>query len=89
MLYQLGQKHPCVTVDESIYQMVKKIQWQVPTLNDVTVRLGGFHRAKNFLGIFGKRMKSSGFQEIMDESGLFGTNQIEGKYISGIYELLI
>ena len=84
MLYQLGQKHPCVTVDESIYQMVKKIQWQVPMLNDVTVRLGGFHRAKNFLGILGKRMKSSGFQEIMDESGLFGTNQIEGKYISGI-----
>ena len=42
-LYQLDQKDLCVTVDESIYQMVKKFQWQIPTLNDVAVRLGGFH----------------------------------------------
>ena len=42
-LYQLDQKDLCVTVDESIYQMVKKIQWQIPTLNNVAARSGGFH----------------------------------------------
>ena len=42
-LYQLDQNDLCVTVDESIYQMVNKFQWQIPALNDVVVRLGGFH----------------------------------------------
>ena len=54
MLVNLGQADPCVTVDESIYELAKRIQWHVPALQDVTVRLGGFHRAKYFLGVIGK-----------------------------------
>ena len=72
MLVNLGQADPCVTVDESIYELAKRIQWHVPALQDVTVRLGGFHRAKNFLGIIGKRMKSTGFSEILQNADLYG-----------------
>ena len=43
MLYNIGQTDPCLTLDESIYQMAKEIQWLVPDLNDLTLRLGGFH----------------------------------------------
>ena len=86
MLNSLGQEDPCVTVDESIYQIAKQIQWRIPFLQDVTVRLGGFHRAKNFLGVIGKRMRSTGFSEILDEAGLYGATQIEGNLcISPLY----
>lgn len=78
MLTSLGQTDPCITVDESIYQMSKEIQWTVPTLQNLTIRLGGFHRIKNFLGIIGKRMKSSGISEILESSDVFGPNQVEG-----------
>ena len=60
MLTSLGQGDPCLTVDESIYQLAKQVQWCTPFLQDMTIRLGGFHRAKNFLGIIGKRMRSTG-----------------------------
>ena len=80
MLSNLGQTNPCITVDESIYATAKKIQWQVPGLADVTIRLGGFNRAKNFLGIIGKRMKSSGFKEIITRFQLFGCAKIEGTF---------
>ena len=44
----------------------------------MTLRLGGFHRAKNFLGVIGKRMKSTGFSEILEESELYGATQLDG-----------
>lgn len=78
MLVNLGQEDCCITVDESIYQMAKQIQWRVETVQHLTIRLGGFHRAKNFMGVLGKRMKSSGFDDILDQSGLYGSTQIEG-----------
>ena len=62
MLANLGQTDPCITMDESIYPMAKKIQWQVSALADITIHFGGCHRAKIFFGIIGKRMKSSGFE---------------------------
>lgn len=78
ILTKLEQEDPCVTVDESIYQIAKQIQWRVPALQNMTLRLGGFHRAKNFLGVIGKRMKSTGFSEILEESELYGATQIDG-----------
>ena len=61
MLTNLGQQDVCITIDESIYEIAKKLQWTVDSLKSVTLRLGGFHRAKNFLGVIGKRMKSVWF----------------------------
>lgn len=68
MLTNLGQTGPCVTVDESIYAIAKTIQWQV--LADITIRLR----------IVGKRMKSSGFKEIISQFQLFGCTNIEGTF---------
>ena len=78
ILTNIGQTDPCVTVDESIYQLAKQVQWCTPTLQDITIRLGGFHRAKNFMGVIGKRMQSTGFGDILEAAGLFGANQVEG-----------
>ena len=85
MLINLGQSDPCITVDESIYAIAKKIQWQVPALQDITIRLGGFHRAKNFLGIIGKRMKSSGFEVIATRFKLFKSTYIEGTFFNHFF----
>ena len=40
--------------------------------------LGVSHRAKNFVGVIGRRMADSGFDEILEESGLYNQNQING-----------
>ena len=80
MLTSSGQFDPCLTLDESIYQMAKEIQWRVPFLQDLTVRLGGFHRIKNFMGVIGKRMKSSGINALLEASDIFGPNQVEGMF---------
>ena len=62
MLTHLGQHHPVITLDEKIYALAKEIQWaNYYELKDMVIRLEGFHRAKNFMGIIGKRMKESGF----------------------------
>ena len=38
----------------------------------MVIRLGGFHRAKNFMVIIGKRMKESGLEDIWKESNFYG-----------------
>ena len=49
----------------------KEAQWQiVPQLDSVILRWEEFHRAKTFVGVIGRRMADSGFDEILEESGL-------------------
>ena len=80
MLTNIGQRNPVLTVDESVYEIAMRIQYQVsPKLYHMVIRLGGFHRVKNFTGIIGKRMEESGFGEILEDSGLYGETQIKGK----------
>ena len=62
-----------LTVDESIYEIAKGIQFQLsPQFDHMVIRLGGFHRAKYFIGVIGKRMERSGFDEVLEDSGLDG-----------------
>ena len=46
--------------------------------------MGGFHHTKNFLDVIGKSMSHFGFDQSLEESGLYGTNHItdilKGKY---------
>ena len=44
--------------------------------------MGEFHRAKSFCGIIRKRMRASGFENILAASELYGSNQIEGTRLS-------
>ena len=41
-------------------------------------RLGGFHIAKNFLGVIGKRMDISGFSEILEDTSSYGPTKVKG-----------
>ena len=78
ILRNLGQQDPCVTVDELVYKLAKIVQWNMPQLQHITIRMGGFHRAKNFTGVIGKRMRSSGFGDILKKAGIYGPNKVEG-----------
>ena len=46
MLQNIEQPEISVTVDQSIYQTAKQIQWVNLSLADIIIRLGGFHIAK-------------------------------------------
>ena len=51
-----------VYTDEAVYQIFKEIQWKTKNeFENMLFRLGGFHIAKNFLGVIGKRMDGSGY----------------------------
>ena len=71
MLSKPNQNHQVLTVDEGIYEIAKEVQWKVSTtFKDMIICLGGFHRAKNLLGVIGRRMEESGIEQISEE--LFG-----------------
>ena len=46
MLQNIEQPEISITVDQSIYQIAKQIQWVNLSLADIIIRLGGFHIAK-------------------------------------------
>ena len=51
----------------------KEIQWRYPNeFKNLTIRIGGFHIALNFLSVIGKQFKESGIEELLIESGLYG-----------------
>ena len=45
---------------------------------DMFLRMGGFHRLKNFMGVIGRRMEDSGFEDIFLEAGIYGATQMSG-----------
>ena len=80
MLTNIRYRNSVLTVDESVYEIAMRIQYQVShKLYHMVIRLGGLHRAKNFAGIISKRMEESGFGEILEDSGLYGETQIKDK----------
>ena len=50
MMNRIGQHPAIVTCDEAVYALAKEVQWMSDGLQDVVIRMGGFHRSKNFLG---------------------------------------
>ena len=81
----LRQTNPVVTSHEDLYATAKQIQWAVsPEFDDMVIRLGGFHMAKNFIGVIGKRMEESGIEDLWAESGLYGS-AIARKIINGTH----
>ena len=69
----VGQSSSVVTFDLAIYSKAKEIQWRYPNeFKDLTIRIGGFHIALNFLSVIGKQFKESGIEELLIESSLYG-----------------
>ena len=73
----IGQSEISITVDQSIHQTAKQIKWVDPSLADIILWHGGFHIAKNFIGVIGKRLKSSGFADILEASKVYKPTVIE------------
>ena len=74
-----------VTLYEGNCCEAKRIHWAIsPELDNVIVRLGGFHRAKNFLGVIGKRTTESGVEDLWIESDICGRN-VATKIISATH----
>ena len=86
----MGQRDAVITFDLAIYIQVKQIQVKFPEeFSNTVVRLGGFHIALNYLSLLGKKLRSSGFEDLLIESGVYaaGTTSaiVKGKsYNRGI-----
>ena len=90
LMKALNQAYSVITFDEAIYCKAKEIQWQrTDEFSDTILRLGGFHTVLNFMAVIGKRYEDSGLEDLLIESGLYGSNTVkrivEGKvYSKGI-----
>ena len=77
MLNKIEMLSYIVSCNEAVYQICKEIQWKTKNeFDDMVFRLGGFHSAKNFLGIIGKRMDGSGFTEILEDTSSYGLTNV-------------
>ena len=74
MMESLNQKESIITFDLAIYCKAKEIQMRNESeFENTIVRLGGFHIALNYLAVIGKRYENSGLEELMIESGVYGS----------------
>ena len=79
MLNKIGMSSYVVSCDEAVYQICKEIQWKTKNeFEHMLFRLGGFHIAKNFLGVIGKQMDGSGFSEILEDMPSYGLTKVRG-----------
>ena len=68
----LQQKVTVVTFDQALYYRARELVWLKPyILNNVIIRLGGYHAAMNFLGVIGQHFAEAGLLDTWDESGLY------------------
>ena len=75
MIISLGQSHSVITFDLAIYMKAKEIQWRFPEeFDDMVIRVGGFHIALNYLAVIGKKLEDSGLEDLLIESGVFGSS---------------
>ena len=74
----LDQPKLPVTCDEGVYRIAREIQLVRPNeFGNIVLCLGSFHMAKVALGCIGKYIKSSGAENILIESCIFGVNVVE------------
>lgn len=75
MMKGLGQRYSVITFDLAIYIKAKEIQWGLPEeFKDTVIRMGGFHVALNYLAVIGKMFQDSGIEDLLIESGVYGSN---------------
>lgn len=89
----LNQAYCVITFDEVIYCKAKEILWQcTDEFSDTLLRLGGFHTLLTFMAVIGKRYEDSELEDLLIESGLYGSNTVQrivdGKaYSKGIHAM--
>ena len=79
LLKKIGQIPAVVTCDQAFYEKAMLVKWNYERMfgDSLVLRMGNFHTGKNFIGVIGKRMESSGLESILDESGLFKEGRID------------
>ena len=72
------QKVTIVTCDLAVVMKAYSIMWQRPQeYSDVLVRIGVFHTISSYLGVIGKMMAGTGFEEIVIEAGICASGSID------------
>ena len=75
MMALLGQNDSVITFDLAIYVKAKEIQWRLrQEFESMVIRMGGFHIAMNYLAVLGKKYQSSGIEDLLIESGMYGSS---------------
>ena len=75
MMASLGQNDSVITFDLAIYVKAKEIQWRLQEeFEDMVIRIGGFHIATNYLAVLGKKYQMSGIEDLLIESGMYGSS---------------
>ena len=61
-----------LTWDEALYSKAQIIKWRnADEFENLFNRMGGFHRATNYMGDIGTIMEGSGFEDCLVESGIY------------------
>ena len=73
----LGQTDTVITFDLAIYIKAKKLQWRfLAEFSKVVIGAGGFHIALNYLALMWKKYASSGLDDLLVESGVYGAGAV-------------
>ena len=69
---RIGQEMIILTWDEASYSKAQIIKWRnADEFENFFNRIGGFHRATNYMGDIGTIMEGSGFEDCLVESGIY------------------
>ena len=71
----VGQTDTVITFDQASYTKAKQLQWRLSD-EKVIIRVGGFHIAPNYLALMGEKYASSGVDDLLVESGVYGAGGV-------------
>ena len=73
----VGQTDTVITFDLAIYIKAKQLQWRfLAEFSKVVIRVGGFHIALNYLALMWKKYASSGLDDLLVASGVYGVGVV-------------
>ena len=73
----IGQTDAVIKFDLASYIKAKQLQWRFSAeFSKVIIRVGGFHIAPNYLALMGKKYPSSGLDDLLAESGVYGVGGV-------------
>ncbi|CAH3017905.1 unnamed protein product [Porites evermanni] len=76
--WEVHQQYTAVTFDLAFANKAYSLVWQSPEeFSDVFVRMGSFHLTCAFMGALGKKIRCSGLEEVLIESGICASGSIE------------
>ena len=77
IISKTSQVNTVITFDEAIYCKAKEIQWRFSDeFADTVIRTRDFHIAMTFSAVIGKKYEESGLEDILIESGVYGSNSV-------------